>query len=107
MNILNILTLSTPTEWEHGWRTSLVVATRYSNPHIGFNVGFKFPRHAYDCDRAELIDFMEDNGWSIYRCGGYPGAEVFAVSDRIKNKEDANSELIKFVPKLHNFMKML
>lgn len=80
-----------PVEWEHGWKTKHVIATRYSNPHMGFNIGFRFPLNAYDCDAAELFEFIEKTlgGW-VYEGGGSPGAEIFAVFRDVKDRESAN-----------------
>lgn len=87
-------------EWEHGWRTTNVIATRYSNPHMGYNIGFTFPGHENDCDRAEICDYIKGNGGAIYQCGGYPGAEMFAVFSGVSDKATANAKLKEILPGL-------
>jgi hypothetical protein len=94
-----------PKATEHGWATKYVVATRYKNPQMGYNVGFRFPLHPYDCDSAEMFDFIEKEGnGHIYQGGGYPGAEVFATFADVNDKESANRFLLGFLPKLNTFM---
>lgn len=101
------ITNSVPVEWEHGWKTDYVVATRYRNPQIGYNIGFVFPKQPYDSDRAETFKFLEDNGCSVYQGGGAPGAELFAICKGITNKESANVKLIELLPKLDEHMRSL
>lgn len=94
-----------PKEWEHGWETIHVRASRYSNKYIGFNIGFIFPKHPYDCDRADLIEFINVSGdGCVYQCGGHPGAEVFATFRGVKDIESANAMLKEFLPRLEKFM---
>lgn len=93
-----------PEEWKSGWLTKRVVATRYKNPHMGYNVGFLFPGNEDNCDRAELCEFVKANGGHIYQCGGWPGAEMFATFDGVTDKESANTMLREFLPKLDKFV---
>jgi hypothetical protein len=93
------------TEWAHGWETARVRATRYQNPHLGFNVGFSFPKNPHDCDRADMMDWLRENGVHVYSCGGYPGAEVMALVDGVKSKEAANEWLPTFLPRLDAWVK--
>lgn len=93
-----------PEEWKSGWKTKRVIATRYKNPHMGYNIGFRFPGNDNNCDRAELCEFVRANGGHIYQCGGWPGAEMFATFDGVTDKESANTKLISFLPELDRFM---
>ena len=86
--------------WEHGWKTDYVVATRYSNPNVGYNIGFTYPRNPNDCDRSELSEFMEAHGGFVYQGGGYPGAEMFVVFKDVKNRDDADRKLKGILPSL-------
>ena len=95
------------TEWEHGYKTDVVIATRYRNPVMGYNIGFKFPKDPNNADRAELSEFMKEyDGW-IYQGGGYPGAEMFVIFKAVKNKEDANPFLLKILPELSELIDSL
>lgn len=92
-------------EWEHGYKTELVIATRYANPTMGYNLGFKFPHHGADSDSTELFDFIENNGCRIYSGGGEYGAEIFAICKGVTDKESANKFLTGgFLARLHGFM---
>jgi hypothetical protein len=96
-----------PVEWEHGYKTEYVVATRYNNPHLGYNIGFSFPKQPYDSDRAETFDFLASNGCHVYQGGGYPGAPLYAVCNGVTDKATANTKLIELLPKLDSHMKSL
>jgi hypothetical protein len=89
-----------PIAWEHGWKTDRVIATRYKNPTMGYNIGFKFPQNPNDCDDAELSDFMEANGGSVYESGGHPGAEMFVVFSDVNDKASADKKLQEILPAL-------
>ncbi len=88
-----------PLEWDHGWATPHVKATRYANPHMGFNIGFTLPKHPYDCDRAEMMDWLRSQGVNIFQCGGHPGAEIFAIVDGVGSRDLANEWLPTFLPR--------
>lgn len=89
------------TEWEHGWKTKQVTATRYKNQMMGFNIGFKFaPEYRNYVDRVEVMDFLKANGGNVYEGGGYPGAEVFTIFSGVQDREAANVFLPKLLPKL-------
>lgn len=93
-------------QWEHGWKTPRIIATRYSNEYMGFNIGFKF-KDIYRSDRKEVSDFMEAHHGFIYQGGGYPGAEVFVVFSTIKTKEDADKQLPLLLPELDDLMRTM
>jgi hypothetical protein len=52
----------TPKAWEHGWKTSRVVATRVKNDLMGQFVKLEFPQNGYDSDREEVSDYIEMHG---------------------------------------------
>lgn len=99
-NVTSVITTSTVTEWEHGWKTDRVIATRYKNPTMGYNIGFTFPKNPNDCDRAELSDFMDVHGGGIYQSGGHPGAEMFVRFKDVTDKETANVKIKEILPAL-------
>lgn len=86
---------------EHGWRTTNVVATRYTNQTVGYNIGFKFPNDPGNSDRVELLEFIEGiHRGSVYSGGGYPGAEVFVVFSDVTDRETADKKLKVLLPLL-------
>jgi hypothetical protein len=96
-----------PVEWEHGYKTDYVVATRYKNETIGYNIAFTFPKQPYDSDRAETFEFLAANGCDVFTGGGYPGAPLDAVCRGVTDKDSANKFLIEFLPKLDEHMRNL
>lgn len=92
-------------EWEHGYETPLVRATRYNNPHFGYNIGFVLPKHPHDCDRADMMDWLITNGVGVMQCGGYPGAEIHAVVKGVTDKQSANEWLPNFLPEFHEWIR--
>ena len=94
-------------EWEHGFKNKYVVATRYRNDMFGFNIGFVFPKHPNDSDRAETFKFFSDNECIIFQGGGYPGAPLYAICKDVVDKDTANKKLIEFMPKLTAHIKGL
>lgn len=93
--------------WKHGWKTERVVATRYSNPAMGYNIGFTFPRDPGKCDRAEIVAFIEARGGNIYEMGGYPGAEMFATFDDVKDRATADRKLKAMLPHMSRLVASL
>ena len=94
-------------EWQHGYETRFVRATRYKNPHIGQNIGFVFPGNEHKCDRKELVDFMSNEGGEVYQCGGYPGAEMLVIFKGVTDRDSANAKLVQLMPKLDRFIRSL
>ena len=90
--------------WEHGFKTSRVIATRYTNKFMGYNIGFEFPKDIYNADRAEVSDFMEANGGWIYQGGGYPGAIAYVKFKDVTDQESANKKLKAILPPLSQLM---
>ncbi len=101
------LAAAQPVEWEHGWKTDYVVAARYKNPVMGYNLGFTFPKQPHDSDRAETFAFLSEHGCGVYQGGGYPGAPLFAVCKGVTDKDSANKFLPEFLPKLDAHMRGL
>ncbi len=93
-------------EWKHGFETPYVRATRYSNPDIGFNIGFKLPKHPFDCDRRSMFDWLRSQGVKVYQGGGYPGAEILAKVDGVHDIKTANEWLPVFLPEFHEWIRM-
>ncbi len=93
-----------PVKWEHGWKTDRVIATRYENKNMGFNIGFKFPKDPNNCDRIEIGDFMEANDGWIYQGGGSPGAEAFVKFTDVKDSASADKKLVAILPALDKLM---
>ncbi len=89
-----------PVEWEHGWKTPRVIATRYQSDLMGYNIGFRFPRDIGYEDRAEVSWFIEDNNGFVYQGGGSPGAEAFVVFKDVKDRVSADSKLKAILPGL-------
>ena len=79
-------------EWEHGFKTELVIATRYTGS-AGYSIRFDFPENKYDSDRAELLDYIEKHGGFVYQSGGWPGAPIYAAFTGVVDKETANIKI--------------
>jgi hypothetical protein len=94
----------TPKQWEHGYKTSRVIATRYKNPEIGYNIGFLFPQNPNDFDRAEISEFIEMHGGSIFANEGGKGSESFATFTDVKDKESADIKIKEVLPGLTTLM---
>lgn len=97
--LLSFCASDKPAEWEHGFKTDYVIATRYTNPAMGYNIGFTLPRNPYDADRAEMFSWLAENGVHVYEGGGSPGAELYAKVDKVTDKNTANKWLVEFLPK--------
>jgi hypothetical protein len=94
-------------EWDHGYRTDYVVATRYHRAGSPYMIGFRFPKQPDDSDRAETFDFLSVNGCKVIQGGGAPGAELFAFCNGVTDKASANAKLIDFLPRLDRHMRSL
>lgn len=91
-------------EWEHGYKTDRVIATRYTNPDIGYNIGFQFPKNVADADRVEVSQFFEvHNGW-LFQGGGYPGAIAYVKFQDVTDNASANAKLKEILPDLDQLM---
>ncbi len=94
-------------EWEHGWKTESVTATRYENPMMGYNIGFDFPRNPDNCDDARIFEFMEKHGGFVYQGGGSPGAEMFVIFKDVSDKKSAEVKLKQILPDLEKLIRSL
>lgn len=99
--------VTAPVAWEHGYKTDYVVATRYTNDMIGYNIGFVFPKQPYDSDRSETFEFFSQNKCYILQGGGGPGAALYAKCVGVTDRETANAKLLDFLPKLDAHMRGL
>lgn len=93
-----------PVAWEHGWKTKHVVATRYRNPMMGYNIGFDFPLNPNDCDRDELVQFVKKYNGYPWEMGGYPGATMYVVFKDVKDKDAANRKLKEILPPMEKLV---
>lgn len=92
------------TEWEHGFKTSRVTATRYENKAMGYNIGFNFPKDITNADRSEVSDFFKSHDGWIYQGGGYAGATAYVKFKGVTDKETANAKLREILPPLSQVM---
>jgi len=102
--IKNTLSPHIPIAWEHGWKTNRVTATRYQSDVMGFNIGFLFPKNPYDSDRAEIFDFIESRGGSVFQGGGYAGAEIYAKFEGVNDVATADMKLKSILTDLDKLM---
>lgn len=91
-------------EWEHGWQTTNVIATRYRDGDMGYNIGFAFPNDPNNCDAMEIDDLMRTHGGMIYEGGGYPGAVAYVVFKDVTDRESADRKLKHVLPELDRLM---
>ena len=95
---------NTVTQWEHGFKTNRVIAIRYKNPTIGFNIGFLFPKDPNNSDREEISDCMKAHNGTVFQGGGYPGAEMFVGFSDVTDKYTADKKLQQILPGLNQLM---
>jgi hypothetical protein len=93
-----------PVEWEHGWKTNRVTATRYQNEAMGYNIGFVYPKNPNDCDRAEIFEFIEAHGGSVFQGGGYRGAPMYVKFTGVTDRPTADKKLREILPGLDKLM---
>jgi hypothetical protein len=95
---------TTPLKWEHGWKTSRVIATPQHNGLMGQFVEFRFPIDTGSSDRSEIYEFMEyHDGW-IFEGGGYPGAPLFVKFDGTNDATSINKKILEVLPPLDKLM---
>lgn len=92
------------TGWEHGFETSRVKASRMHSDTMGWNIKMEFPKNAYDCDRAEVGDWIAAHGGNIFQGGGYPGAPAFIGFKDVTDRESADRKLREILPALSQLM---
>ncbi len=109
MKLLSLLSRKllapTVTEWDHGYKTEYVIATRYNNQDIGFNVGFSLPKNPYDADRADMFHWLNKRGVHVFQGGGSPGAVNYAKIDGVHDIETANAFLVRFLPEFDTWIR--
>lgn len=89
------------------FKTERVVATIRHNETMGDFVMFSFPKNPYDCDRAEIFDFINSDeiGGSTFQGGGAAGAPIFARFPKAKKREQLRDALKSLTPKLDALMR--
>lgn len=97
------------TQWEHGFKTADITATRYSNPFFqSMVVGFTFSnRYDYLADRVDVEHFMRLQGCTCFEGGGMPYSEYFYVCNKAQTKEQADRFIPVLLPKLDRFLEKL
>jgi hypothetical protein len=92
--------------WEHGFKTSHIIATRYRNPTLGYSVGFRYLSSAYDnkSDRSEVFDFFQKQGCGVIQGGGAPFSEYFVLCEDVTDQASANVKLQTLLPALDRFV---
>ena len=94
-----------PLEWERGYRTKHVIATRYTNTFsVGLQIGFRFPLNPHDSDRAEIYRYIADHGGYVFEGGCYPGAEMLSTFKNVRDTSTANKKLLEMLPGLEEVM---
>jgi hypothetical protein len=91
-------------EWEHGFKTSRVVATRMHSEMMGWNAKLDFPENAYDSDTMDVSDYIEQHGCGILESGGSPGAPAYIRCDGVDSKEKMSAKLRDLLPGLSRVM---
>lgn len=100
VNLASCRKLYVPVEWEYGWKTARVIATRYQDPGFMYYVTFTFPLNPNQCDRAELVSLIEAEGGWIFKMGGHPGAPVYVVFKGVMDRKSADLKLKALLPEL-------
>jgi hypothetical protein len=103
--VSNTVPSSAPIKIEHGWKTERVMATRRKNDAMGQFVELTYPQNPYDCDRAEISDFIEDrDGW-VFQGGGSPGASMFVKFKNVNDASEMDKKLLTVLPALDKLMR--
>ena len=92
---------------EHGLRTYNVIATRYTNPYIGYNIGFEFPTIPYDADDERLFNLFDKYNCGVFEGGGEPGAPLYVGCDGVHDADTANQRLRQLLPGLSRLVQRL
>ena len=88
----------------HGWRSARVIATRYRNPTIGYNIGFLFPRDPMNSDAVEVSQFMHVHEGLVLQSGGAPDAEMVVQFRDVTDRPSADRKLQAVLPLLDRLM---
>lgn len=92
-----LMALSVPQPTEHGWKTRHIEAVRYTNPVMGYNIGFRFT-DCYRSDDPRIWTCIERHGGAVYQGGGFPCAEVFATFRGVTDRASADAKLRAILP---------
>ncbi len=95
------------TEWQHGFKTENITATRLNNKSglFQFAIMLNFSnRYDYLADRTDVLNFMESQGCTEIEGGGMPHSNYLYFCDKALNKEQANNFIPMLLPKLDKFM---
>lgn len=92
------------TEWKYGYETSFVRAARF-NGRMGWGIEFELPRHPNECDRGDMLEWLEEHGALILQCGGSPGAPIKTIVRDIHDRDSANAWMMKILPEFHAWIK--
>jgi len=96
-----LITMSAPVRWEHGWKTGRVVATRYFNEQLGWNIGFQFPFNPKGYDRAEVAYFMSRHDGSVV---AWTERETVVIFRDVNGPQSADRKLEEILPELDELM---
>lgn len=92
-----------PVEWEHGWKTDRVTATRMKGD-LGYNIQLEYPKNPADCDRAEIDDLIRAHGGAVFQSGGYLGAPMYVKFTGVNDRASADKKLQEVLPILNKLM---
>lgn len=94
-------------EWERGFKTDRVIATRYKTRagySVGYSLGFDFPLNPNDADRLEVSEFFQAHQGNCYQSGGYPGSTSYVIFADVDDDESANKKMMDILPDLSNLI---
>lgn len=89
-------------EWDHGFMSTHIKATRYTDNIFGIMIGFTFYKNPNRCDDPRLFEFVKGVGGTVIRGGGFPGAEILAKFPSVNSIEDANDWIKQNLPIYNN-----
>lgn len=95
------------TEWEHGFKTSRVIVTRFAGSDIGYYVSFEFPKNCWDADREELFEYLESHDGWVFQGGGFPCAPLEVKFKGVVDKASANVKIKEILPGLDKVVRGL
>lgn len=93
-----------PVPWEHGYKTSRVIATYRPNTHVGYTIKMEFPRNGADSDRAEISDLLEDLGCMVYESGGSADAPAYMICKGVTDDVSAAKKMKEVLPQLSELL---
>lgn len=93
-----------PDSTQHGYRTSRVLATRYSSGVDGYIIGLEFPNDPDDCNRVEIVGFLELHGGMVLGNGCVVRGPLYVRFANVYDAETANRKLLEVLPPLSTLM---